>query len=160
MFEQRKHHTWFDVGFGLVVAAASTFMACTFGSPQASCFPDCDANNDGAISEKEQIYCDLNKAPVRSLKEGDRWTVYEVPGKIRVQHGYGCAQQATLRTTESLCRVPHSGLGRGAPHFGDAGTIILNGWDVQYSERRPPCARAGLGDFQHDRRHATRTSTS
>jgi len=87
MFQQRKHHTWFDVGFGLVVALASTFMACSFDAPIG-------------IETPEGINAILNKAPVRSLSEGDRWTVYEDPGKIRVQHGYGCARVGWAATKD------------------------------------------------------------
>ena len=104
---------------GLVVALASTFMACTFGAPPGLDTPE-------GINEV------LNKAPVRSIEEGDRWTVYEDPGKIRVQHGFSCLQQGYAATKEYVgfrvqdtASVPFD--------IADAGTVILNGWDTQYT---------------------------
>ena len=120
MVQQRQQMFCYSVVIGLVVALASTFMACDFHAPDAFS-PD----------TPEGINAILNMAPVRSLSEGDRWTVYEAPGKIRVQHGYGCSWVDVAATTDyiglrihDMAEIPLS--------FADAGIIILNGWDVQY----------------------------
>ena len=119
MVQQRPERSCYAVVIGLVVALASTFLACVFGSPIGSDTP-------------EGINDILNMAPVRSLSEGDRWTVYEVPGKIRVQHGYGCVKQG-YAATEDYVGFRIQDMEAVPLEFGDAGTIILNGWDVQYT---------------------------
>src|SRR5262245_2222253 len=120
MVQQRQQISSYLVVIGLVVALASTFMACSFSAP------------NGVLRDTpEGINAILNMAPVRSLDEGNRWTVYEAPGKIRVQHGYGCTQVDVAATKDYIgfriqdtAEIPLA--------FADAGTIILNGWDVQY----------------------------
>ena len=107
---------------GLVVALASTFMACSFGSPGVG---------DG-LTEEERLNRILNMAPVRSFSEGNRWTVYEDPGRIRVQHGFGCVQQG-FAATEDYVGFRIQDMEAVPRDFSDADTIILNGWDVQYT---------------------------
>ena len=119
MLQHRRYRRRFDFGLGLVVALASTFMSCTFSAPIG-------------IDTPEGINDVLNMAPVRSLSEGDRWTVYEDPGKIRVQHGYGCLQQG-FAATEDYVGFRIQDVEAVPLNVGDAGTIILNGWDVQYT---------------------------
>jgi len=116
----RPQNTCATVLLGLFVALASTFMGCTFGSPEVPDTP-------------ESINALLYKAPVRSLEEGSRWTVSDVPGTLSVQHGYGCLQQGFALTedyvgfrVQDMAVVPRS--------VADAGTVILNGWDVQYTD--------------------------
>lgn len=118
MFRQLKQLCEHTLVTGLVVALASTFMACSFKSPIA-------------LDTPEGINHIMNTAPPRSLDEGNRWTVYEDPGKIRVQHGFGCLQQGFAATEDYVgfriqdtVTVPLD--------VADAGTVILNGWDVQY----------------------------
>lgn len=126
---QRKHRTMTNLGLGLVVVLASTFMACSFDSPGALC-TNCDFNHDGIKSEQELLYDRLDTAPLRNLKEADRWTVYEDPRKFLVQHGFGCAP-GNVELDQSVVgfRIQDSATVLGAYN---AGTIILNGWDVQY----------------------------
>ena len=54
-------------------------MGCVFDGPDV-------------LETPEGINEVLNMAPVRSLAEAGRWTVYEVPGKLSVQHGFGCVK--------------------------------------------------------------------
>ena len=119
MVQQRPQRSCSAVVIGLVVALASTFLACVFGAPLGSDTP-------------EGINDILNTAPLRSLSEGDRWTVYEVPGKIRVQHGWGCVKQG-YAATEDYVGFRIQDMEVVPLEFGDAGTIILNGWDAQYT---------------------------
>ena len=115
--QQRQQISGYHVVIGLVVALASTFMACGFQSPGAGGTPE------------EQLNSILDTAPVRSLSAGDRWTVYEAPGKIRVQHGYGCLKQGFAAIEDSVgFRIQDK---EAVPlAFADAGTVVLNGWDV------------------------------
>lgn len=107
---------------GLVVALASTFMACSFGSPGVG---------DG-LTEEERLNRILNMAPVRSFSEGNRWPVYEDPGRIRVQHGFGCLRQG-FAVTEKHIGFRIQDMETVPFDVADAGTIILNGWDAQYT---------------------------
>ena len=54
------------------------------------------------------------------------------PGKIRVQHGWGCVKQG-YAATEDYVGFRIQDMEVVPLEFGDAGTIILNGWDVQYT---------------------------
>ena len=119
MVQQRQQLSCYSVIIRFVVPLASTFMGCTFHPPVVTDTP-------------EGINAILNMAPVRSLSEGDRWTVYEVPGKIRVQHGFGCVQQG-FAATEDYVGFRIQDMEAVPRDFGDAGTIILNGWNVQYT---------------------------
>ena len=105
---------------GDIVALAGTFLACDFDSP-------------GLVETPAGINAILDNAPVRSLSEGDRWTVYEVPGKILVQHGFGYVQQGYAADLEGYVGFRIQDMEAVPLEFGDAGTIILNGWDVQYT---------------------------
>ena len=106
------------VVIGLVVALASTFLACTFGSPPP------DPNTPTELLKM------LKQAPIIPLSEGDRWTVYEDPGTIRVQHGYGCAKVGgTSKDSFIGFRIQDE---EAAPNLDDRGAIFLNGWDMEY----------------------------
>ena len=118
MLTQLRHVGLHTLLTGLMVVLASTFLACTFGSPLA------------VPQTPKELIDMLNKAPIIPLSEGDRWTVYEEPGRIRIQHGYGCAQ-AGETSEESLIgfRIQDEEV---APNVDDRGAIFLNGWDMQY----------------------------
>jgi hypothetical protein len=125
MVQPRQQRSYASVVKGLMMALAATvmagtFMACSFPSPLP-------------LDTPEGINALLNAAPVRSLQEADRWTVYEVPDKLSVQHGFGCLEQGFAATEDYLgFRIQDSATVR-RPSF-DAGTIILNGWDVGYTD--------------------------
>jgi hypothetical protein len=123
MVQQRPKRSCYTVVIGLVVALASTFMACEFDSPVS-------------LDTPAGINAVLNAAPVRSLDQADRWTVYEVPGELSVQHGFGCLEQGFAATKEYVAfRIQDSAAVPGslADAGTIAGTIILNGWDVEYT---------------------------
>jgi hypothetical protein len=121
MVPQRQHLSCASLVLGLAVALASTFLGCGFESP-------------AALETPEGLNAILTMAPVRSLDAADRWTVYEVPDKLNVQHGYGCLQQGFAASADGqtvgfriqdTAAVPRA--------FADAGTVLLNGWDVRYT---------------------------
>jgi hypothetical protein len=118
MVQQHLQRSCSAVIIGLVVALASTFLACEFGSP-------------GTTPQTPQELLEvLNKAPIIPLSAGDRWTVYEEPGRIRVQHGYGCAQAGgTSEETFIGFRIQDQEV---APNVDDRGAVFMNGWDIQY----------------------------
>jgi hypothetical protein len=118
MLTQLTHVRLYTLLTGLMVALASTFLACEFGSPVP------------VPQTPKELLEILNKAPIIPLSEGDRWTVFEEPGRIRVQHGYGCAE-AGKTSKDSLIgfRIQDQEV---APNIDDRGAIFLNGWDMQY----------------------------
>jgi hypothetical protein len=126
MIQTRQQRSYPSVVTGLLVALAATvmawmFMGCSFDAPVGV-----DVDTPEGINEV------LNMAPVRPLEEAGRWTVYEVPGKLSVQHGYGCLGQGFAATKEYVgFRIQDSAAVRLA--MADAGTILLNGWDLQYT---------------------------
>jgi hypothetical protein len=116
--QQHQQISGYHVVIGLAVAMASTFMACGFHTP--------------GLSTPEGIQSTLNTAPYTSLTSSDRWTVYETAGKLRVQHGYGCAQAPRAASEEYVgCRIQD--MAAVPLDYGDAGTVFLNGWNVQYT---------------------------
>jgi hypothetical protein len=117
MVQQRQQRFCGAVVTRFVVALASTFMACSFTPPTA-------------LNTPENVHKILNMTPVRSLEEGNRWTVYEDPGRIRVQHGYGCTQVSEAATDDYVgFHIQDQAV---APDVNDHSAIILNGWDLQY----------------------------
>jgi hypothetical protein len=124
MVQPRQQRSYASVVTGLMMALAATVMACTFMA--------CDFASPDALKTPEGINKVLNAAPVRPLEEAGRWTVYEVPGKLSVQHGFGCAKADHAATEEYIgFRIRDSAA---VPlTFADAGTILLNGWDVEYT---------------------------
>jgi hypothetical protein len=118
MLSQLKHGRLHTLLTGFMVALASTFLACTFGSPP----PD--------PNTPQELLNMLKQAPIIPLSEGDRWTVYEDPGRIRVQHGYGCAKVGgTSQSSFIGFRIQDQ---EASPNLDDRGAIFLNGWDMEY----------------------------
>jgi len=126
MVQPRQQRSCASVVSGLMTALAAMVMACTF---TACVFVPPDP---AGVDTPEGINELLNMAPVRSLEEADRWTVYEVPGKVSVQHGFGCLSQGIAVTEDYVgFRIQDSATVRRT--VADAGTIILNGWDLRYT---------------------------
>jgi hypothetical protein len=119
--QQRQQISGSHIVIRLAVALASTFMACGFQTPGLD------------MSTPEGVQAILNTAPYTALTESNRWTVAAIAGKLRVQHGYGCAQAPQAATEEyvgfriqDMATVPRDDV--------DAGTVFLNGWRVQYAQ--------------------------
>jgi hypothetical protein len=119
MLQQRKQGWGTTVLTGLFVALAGTFMACSFtGDDQFT---------------PEEANAALNAPPLRSPSEGERWTVYEAPGTIRVQHGYSCFQPG-FAATEDYVGIRLQDMAAVPLDVADTGTVFLNGWDVRYTD--------------------------
>jgi hypothetical protein len=121
--QQHQQKVWYPVGIGLAVALASTFMGCGFRSPA------------GGLNTPEGVEQVLNTAPYISPTTSSRSTVYEAAGRLRVQHGSGCAHASRALSGDGtslgfrihdMAAVPLD--------YGDAGTVILNGWKLQYAD--------------------------
>jgi len=120
----RQQKVGYPVVIGLAVALASTFMGCGFHSQ-----PGLSLNTPEGV---EQV---LNTAPTISLATSNISTVYEAAGRLRVQHGSGCARASRAVSTDGnslgfrihdMAAVPLD--------YGDAGTVFLNGWRLEYAD--------------------------
>jgi hypothetical protein len=94
MVQPRQQRSYASTVTGLMTTLAATVMACTFMG--------CVSGSPDLLDTPASINEALNKAPIRSLEEAGRWTVYEVPGKISVQHGFGCAKADHAATEEYI----------------------------------------------------------
>jgi hypothetical protein len=118
MLQQRRHRSRFDVGLGLVVALASTFMACGFYAEHP------------ASNTPKEIHDILNTAPYEDLTESQRATYIEVPGLLKVQHRLGCAQADKAADENSVgLRIHEMAV---IPPGYNTGTVFLNGWRLRY----------------------------
>jgi hypothetical protein len=117
MLQPRRYRSRFDVGFGLVVALASTFMACAFQGYQS-------------VNTPERIHEILNTAPYEDLTDSQQATYIEAPGLLKVQHRLGCAQadKAASENTVGL-RIHEMAV---IPPGYNTGTVFLNGWRLAY----------------------------
>ena len=118
MLQPRRYRSRFDVGFGLVVALASTFMACGFYA------------HHSASNTPKEIHDILNTAPYKDLTKSQHATYIEVPGLLKVQHRLGCAQadEAASEDTVGL-RIHDMAV---IPSGDNTGTVFLNGWRLGY----------------------------
>jgi len=117
MLQQRRYRSRFDVGLGLVVALASTFMACAFLSYESANTP-------------ERIHEILNTAPYEDRTDSQLSTHIEVPGLLKVQHRLGCAQ-ADKAASENAVGLRIHEMAVIPPGY-NTGTVFLNGWRLRY----------------------------
>jgi hypothetical protein len=117
MLQQRRYRSRFDIGVGLVVSLASTFMACAFQAHESANTP-------------ERIHEILNTAPYEDRTDFQLSTYIEVPGLLKVQHRLGCAQADEAASENSVgLRIHEMAV---IPPGYNTGTVFLNGWRLRY----------------------------
>jgi hypothetical protein len=104
---------------GIAAVAVNLLQACGF-----------EGYSDAPLKTPAEVYALLNDAPFTTPSASDRWTVTEEAGRIKVEHGWSCADLAHAATKEQLgagiletARLPD----------GFAGTVFLNGWSLEYA---------------------------
>src|SRR5262245_51111025 len=129
MFQQHRHRRRFDVGLGLVVALASTFMACSFiREPRTA----------------DDFYELLATAPYLDPTHSEQATYLEVPGLLKVQHRLGCTLSPRPLDPDYAyigLRIRETAV---IPPSYNTGTVFLNGWRLAYQDDSDHHVR-GLG---------------
>ena len=130
MLQHRRDRRRFDVGLGLVVALASTFMACSF---------------EGAPKTPGDLHELLNTAPHVDLTDSQHATYSEVPGLLKVQHRLGCAEALRAATKDHVGLRIHDMVV--IPPGYNTGTVFLNGWRLRYQNGDHPVRGLGSAIF-------------
>lgn len=103
----------------LVAVGLQLLQACTFGAPDA-------------LQSPENLYAVLSAAPYAddATVTADRWRVIDAP-KLKVDHGHTCASATHAASKEYIgTRVFDSAT---LPAGWD-GTVLLNGWYLEYKK--------------------------
>jgi hypothetical protein len=109
----------YSVSAGMALTVMMLCAACSFEAP-----PNLDINTP------EGLYAVLNSAPYQTLTESQRATYVEVPSLLKVQHGLGCAQADEAARTHFIgLRIRDMAA---MPPGYNTGTILLNGWRLEY----------------------------